>query len=70
MALLYGCMELLDKVSRSSSVEDGPLETLTRREIECLRRCLIPYIGIDLRNQAAIQSATASFARLNRRAAL
>ncbi len=42
MALLYGCMELLDKVSRSSSVEDGPLETLTRREIECLRRCLIP----------------------------
>lgn len=42
MALLYGCMELLDKVSRSSSVEDGPLETLTRREIECLRRWLIP----------------------------
>nr|WP_246727264.1 hypothetical protein [Rhizobium leguminosarum] len=42
MALLYGCMELLDKASRSSSVEDGPLETLTRREIECLRRCLIP----------------------------
>ncbi|MEH7902470.1 hypothetical protein [Rhizobium laguerreae] len=30
MALLYG------------SMEDGPLETLTRREIECLRRCLIP----------------------------
>nr|WP_245305263.1 hypothetical protein [Rhizobium leguminosarum] len=29
MALLYGCMELLDKASRSSSVEDGPLETLT-----------------------------------------
>nr|WP_246271157.1 hypothetical protein [Rhizobium sophorae] len=42
MALLDGCMELLDKVSRSGSVEDGPLETLTRREIECLRRCLIP----------------------------
>ncbi|TBH12923.1 autoinducer binding domain-containing protein [Rhizobium leguminosarum] len=35
MALLYRCMELLDKVSRSSSVGDGPLETLTRREIEC-----------------------------------
>nr|WP_260692504.1 hypothetical protein [Rhizobium laguerreae] len=63
MALLCGCMELLDKVLRSSSVEDGPLETLTRREIECLRR-------IDLGNQAAIQSATASFARLKRRAAL
>nr|WP_245274343.1 hypothetical protein [Rhizobium leguminosarum] len=41
MALLYGCMELLDKVSCSSSVEDGPLETLTRREFECLRRWLI-----------------------------
>jgi len=37
MALLYGCMELLDRVSRSSFVEDGPSETLTRREIECLR---------------------------------
>ncbi|XUR35557.1 HTH luxR-type domain-containing protein [Rhizobium leguminosarum bv. trifolii] len=63
MALLSGCMELLDKVSRSGSVEDGPLETLTRREIECLPR-------IDLGNHAAIQSATASFARLKRRAAL
>ncbi|MBY5800443.1 DNA-binding protein [Rhizobium leguminosarum] len=42
MALLYRSVELLDKVSRSGSVEDGPLETLTQREIECLRRCLIP----------------------------
>ncbi|MGO7031271.1 DNA-binding protein [Rhizobium ruizarguesonis] len=37
MALLYGCMELLDKVSRNGSGEDGPSETLTRREIECMR---------------------------------
>ncbi|RUM23042.1 DNA-binding protein [Rhizobium vallis] len=37
MALLYGCMELLDKISRSVRPEDGPSETLTRREIECLR---------------------------------
>lgn len=37
MALIYGCMELLDKVSRNCSTEDGPSETLTRREIECLR---------------------------------
>ncbi|MGO4133626.1 helix-turn-helix transcriptional regulator [Rhizobium brockwellii] len=37
MALLSGCMELLDKVSRGGGVEDGRLETLTRREIECLR---------------------------------
>ncbi|TAX31374.1 helix-turn-helix transcriptional regulator [Rhizobium leguminosarum] len=35
--LLYGCMELLDKVSRNGNLEDGPSETLTRREIECLR---------------------------------
>ncbi|MFL5009071.1 hypothetical protein N2600_17320 [Rhizobium sp. WSM1274] len=71
MALLYGCMELLDKVSsRNGSGEDGPSEALTRREIERLRRWLIPLMGIDLRNQPAIQSATASFARLKRRAAL
>nr|WP_245277410.1 hypothetical protein [Rhizobium leguminosarum] len=70
IALLYGCMELLDKVWRNGDPEDGPSETLTRREIECLRRCPIPYIGIDLRNRAAIQSATASFAHLIRRAAL
>lgn len=37
MALLYGGMELLDKVSRSGSAEDDPLETLIRREIECLQ---------------------------------
>jgi DNA-binding CsgD family transcriptional regulator len=30
-------MELLDKVSRNGNLEDGPSETLTRREIECLR---------------------------------
>ncbi|MGR4845915.1 hypothetical protein ACIPSK_25415 [Rhizobium sp. LARHSG275] len=30
MALLYGCMELLDKVSRNGSGEDGPSEALTR----------------------------------------
>ena len=36
-ALLYGCMELLDRVSRAQSFKDAPLETLTRREIECLR---------------------------------
>ncbi|MGO7692781.1 autoinducer binding domain-containing protein [Rhizobium leguminosarum] len=42
MVLLYGCMELLDKVWRNGNPEDGPSETLTRREIECLRRCLIP----------------------------
>ncbi|WP_458393994.1 hypothetical protein [Rhizobium brockwellii] len=41
--LLYGCcMELLDEVSRNGNLEDGPSETLTRREIECLRRCPIP----------------------------
>lgn len=37
MALLYGCMELLDKVSRGCRSEEGPSERLTRREIECLR---------------------------------
>ncbi|UVD55870.1 LuxR C-terminal-related transcriptional regulator [Rhizobium sp. Pop5] len=37
MALLYGCMELLDKASRSIRPEEGPSEALTRREIECLR---------------------------------
>lgn len=42
MALLYGCMELLDKVSRNGNPGNGPSETLTRREIECLRRRLIP----------------------------
>ncbi|MGZ2485011.1 DNA-binding CsgD family transcriptional regulator [Rhizobium pisi] len=36
-ALLYGCMELLDKISRSARPEEGPSEALTRREIECLR---------------------------------
>ena len=41
-ALLYGCMELLDKISRSAKPEEGPSEALTRREIECLRRRLIP----------------------------
>lgn len=42
MALLYGCIELLDKVSRNCSTEDGPSGALIRREIECLRRCLVP----------------------------
>ncbi|MFS8145121.1 LuxR C-terminal-related transcriptional regulator [Rhizobium sp. BR 249] len=37
MALLYGCTDLLDKISRSRGPEEGPSETLTRREIECLR---------------------------------
>ncbi|MGO8666484.1 helix-turn-helix transcriptional regulator, partial [Rhizobium ruizarguesonis] len=37
LALLSGCMELLDKVSRNGGGEDGPSEALTRREIECLR---------------------------------
>lgn len=37
MALLYGCMELLERVSRSKGRREGPSETLTRREIECLR---------------------------------
>jgi DNA-binding CsgD family transcriptional regulator len=37
MELIYGGMELLELFSRDSKLEDGPLESLTRREIECLR---------------------------------
>jgi DNA-binding CsgD family transcriptional regulator len=37
MALLYGCMELLDTLPGDEKPEDRPSETLTRREIECLR---------------------------------
>lgn len=37
VALLYGCMELLDNLPSDEKPEDRPTETLTRREIECLR---------------------------------
>lgn len=37
VALLYGCMELLDTLPSDEKPEDRPTETLTRREIECLR---------------------------------
>ncbi|QWW66895.1 LuxR family transcriptional regulator [Rhizobium sp. WYJ-E13] len=35
--LLYGCMELLDTLPSDEKPEDRPSESLTRREIECLR---------------------------------
>jgi len=37
MALVYGCMELLDRLASAEKPDDRPSESLTRREIECLR---------------------------------
>ena len=37
LELLYAAMEALDRFSSESRTEEGPSESLTRREIECLR---------------------------------
>ncbi|MEX2743183.1 LuxR C-terminal-related transcriptional regulator [Rhizobium mongolense] len=37
MSLLYAAMEALDRFSSENRTDGGPLENLTRREIECLR---------------------------------
>ncbi|MBB3462372.1 helix-turn-helix transcriptional regulator, partial [Rhizobium sp. BK377] len=37
MSLVYGCMELLDRLASDEKPQDRPSESLTRREIECLR---------------------------------